>query len=82
MRNHTPVVIAAVAWGPLLGLVALPPRACAQIVALADEHGRAVYVNASARELRIAPGDRRPTLSYSSPIHRYVDARGLMHFIR
>ena len=83
MRNHTPVEIAAVAWGLPLGLVAVPQRARAQIVTPADEHGRELYINvANVRELRTAPGDRRPTLSYSPPIHRYVDARGVIHFTR
>jgi hypothetical protein len=80
MRNHTPVEIAAVARGLLLGLVAVPHTACAQIAALADK--RTVCVNANVHELRIAPGDRRPTLSCSPPIHRYMDAQGVIHFTR
>ena len=82
MRNHTHAEIAAVVWGLLLALVAVPQRVRARIVALADEHGRTVRVNANVRELRTAPGDRRPTLSYPPPIHRYVDARGVIHFTR
>ena len=109
MRNHTHAEIAVVVWGLLLALVAVPQRARARIVALADEYGRTVHVNANVRELRIAPrnlpgqarsfppatdtvsrsydrkangtaGDRKPTLSYSFPIHRYVDARRAIHF--
>src|SRR5205814_3375946 len=55
MRNHTHAEIAAVVWGLLLALVAVPQRVRARIVALADEHGRTVRVNANVRELRIAP---------------------------
>ena len=108
MRNHTHAEIAVVVWGLLL---AVPQRARARTVALADEHGRTVHVNANVRELRIAPrnlagqarsfplatdtvsrsydrkangtaGNRRPTLSCSPPIHRYVSARGAIHFSR
>jgi len=82
MRKHTPVEIAAVAWGLLLGLVAVPQRARAHIVAQADEHGPLVCINANVRDLRIAPGDRRPTLSYSPPIHRYMDAQGVIYLTR
>ena len=52
MRNHTHAEIAVVVWGLLL---AVPQRARARTVALADERGRPVRVNANVRELRIAP---------------------------